>query len=301
AAKPWTPPTRLRNLLGDHGSPGPSGKHRSSLSWDVRSPLQSAVASTSPGSMEPRLLSTPRTISSWNCMSIATPETGSRRRTTLSTSPEGQGDSEMELALELVNHVRPEVADRLLQRLRGAETARQLAEERFQRARSQEGRWCRCGRIVDVALVLTLLVLLAVQVADAVSQLGPKEQPAQPPQAPTRQESPPALFSRVPAHELQEENVSDSNVTCEAFLQEALLQTEQLKRRHERLQVGFAGALQAASQWVGFLQRAAANASHGNLAECREAAKPGQAAIEALLAEVGPEESQSSDPSGEGF
>eukprot|EP00439_Symbiodinium_sp_Y106_P028912 s2208_g3.t1 len=217
---------------------------------------------------------------SWNCMSIATPETGSRRRTTLSTSPEGQGDSEMELALELVNHVRPEVADRLLQRLRGAETARQLAEERFQRARSQEGRWCRCGRIVDVALVVTLLVLLAVQVADAFSQLAAKEPPPQLPQAPTRQESPPALF-RVPAHELQEENVSDSNVTCEAFLEEVLVETEQLKRRHERLQAGFAGALQAASQWVGFLQRAATNASHGNLAECREAAKPGQAAIEA--------------------
>ncbi|CAE7273049.1 unnamed protein product, partial [Symbiodinium sp. CCMP2456] len=233
---------------------------------------------------------------SWNCMSIATPETGSRRRTTLSTSPEGQGDSEMELALELVNHVRPEVADRLLQRLRGAETARQLAEERFQRARSQEGRWCRCGRIVDVALVVTLLVLLAVQVADRFSQLGTKDpDPSpQPPQAQMRQDIESPLFSQVPAHALQE-NVSDSNVSCEAFLQEALLETDQLKRRHEHLQAGFAGALQAASQWVGFLQRAATNASHGNLAECREAAKPGQAAIEALLAEAGSEESQSQD------
>lgn len=208
----------------------------------------------------------------------------------------------MELALELVNHVRPEVADRLLQRLRGAETARQLAEERFQRARSQEGSWCRCGRLVDVALVVTLVVLLAVQVADAFSQLATKEPSPQPPQAQMRQdiESPPALFRQVPAHELQE-NVSDGNVSCEAFLREALQETAQLKRRHERLQAGFAGALQAASQWVGFLQRAATDASHGNLAECREAAKPGQAAIEALLAEAGSEESQSQDANGEGF
>ncbi|CAE8625783.1 unnamed protein product, partial [Polarella glacialis] len=85
-------------------------------------------------------------------------------------------------------------------------------------------------------------------------------------------------------------------LACEALLWEAQEEAEELRRRNKDLQDGYAGALQAVSQWVGFLHNVwgpgglAAydntnlKLSSGELeAHCLEAAKPGRTALEALI------------------
>mmetsp|Transcript_46178 Transcript_46178/g.108122 ORF Transcript_46178/g.108122 Transcript_46178/m.108122 type:complete len:326 (+) Transcript_46178:62-1039(+) len=288
AAKSWTPPARLRNLLGDICSPGRSAKQAATSSSEVRSPLRSATASTSPGSTDVRLLSTPRTISSWNCTSIATPDTTSRRRATLSPSPEVQADSELELSLELVNYVQPDVADRLMARLRGAETARQLAEERCRRAQeaSKVSLLSRTCTALGSLLVAAALAFMMAAEAYAMYHVEP-EVPA-----PGTSDAETASLEKGVVWAFRDDGegqlVEEPNLTCEAFLHEARSETQALQRRHDQLQAAFGGALQAASQWVGFLRRAIVNASGADPALCREAARPGQEALEALLADDWP-------------
>eukprot|EP00434_Breviolum_minutum_P009016 symbB.v1.2.007939.t1/scaffold493.1/size196183/1 len=75
------------------------------------------------------------------------------------------------------------------------------------------------------------------------------------------------------------------NFTCEAFLWEAETEAKELQRRHEQLQEAFSSALEAASTWVGYLQRASrrpTNESGQDHRSCVEASKPGQAALQVL-------------------
>lgn len=242
----------------------------------------SPVRSTSPGSTHvARLLSTPRTTnsSSWSCTSIATPETHGRSRKSFSPSPDAFGDSELELSLELVNHVPPHVADRLMDRLRAAEAARQVVEN-------------RCGEAGSTSLssnfglpgllspwLLISLVFLALQ---AFLHGAPMMK------APTQLQALVSLEAAAPAAPppAEVDGTGDLNFTCEAFLWEAEGEAIELQKRHQQLQEAFGGALEAASAWVGFLQKATQRLSNESGQEhqlCVEAARPGLAALQALI------------------
>ncbi|CAJ1342542.1 unnamed protein product, partial [Effrenium voratum] len=150
-----------------------------------------------------------------------------------------------ELSLELVNHVLPRVADRLMERLRAAERARHLAEDRCHaQDRGPKGR------------LRPWLILLAV--LQVVLLLG---------------------LARYPAPQVQKDAPMDldANFSCEVA--DAAKEAAELKRRHDQLQAAFSHSLEAASSWVGFLQRA--RASEDTHAQCVEAARPGQAALQA--------------------
>lgn len=236
---------------------------------------RSPVRSTSPGSTHvARLLSTPRTTnsSSWSCTSIATPETHGRSRKSFSPSPDTFGDSELELSLELVNHVPPHIADRLMERLRSAEAARQFVENQCGEAGSTS--LSSNSSLPGLPWLLISVLFLALQAFLHGSAPMMKE-PAQQLQTLVRLEAPEV-----------EVTGEDLNFTCEAFLWEAEREAIELQRRHEQLQAAFSGALEAASNWVGFLQKATqrlSNESGQDHQLCVEAARPGLAALQALI------------------
>lgn len=192
----------------------------------------------------------------------------------------------MELALELVNHVPQEMADRLVGRLRAAEVARMAASERAAeaagridearaRARAAEEELARSpalGCSLGAGPVALLLVSL---LAAGGLLIG----------APGRMHA-----SGVAA------------TACREPLREARGETQALRRRHEELQGAYRRVLEAKSKWLEFL-RNAAQASDRPLpaagiagaegvgaprpgvveARCFAAARPGHRALEALL------------------
>lgn len=173
----WAPtPTKVSRRL--YGASSPSGKLLQCL-------CQKSECSPRPHcSPAPGVLLTPRTgstrASGYTAACISTPESmRSSPANSLTVSPGGcgdawPGDSEMELALELVNHISPEVADRLIERLRAAEAARMAAEERCRRAEERcraakslgasplRSAKCRQGYLVLSLLLALLLVLGAI-------------------------------------------------------------------------------------------------------------------------------------------
>lgn len=219
-----------------------------------------------------RLLSTPRTTnsSSWSCTSIATPETHGRSRKSFSPSPDAFGDSELELSLELVNHVPPHIADRLMDRLRSAEAARQFVENQCEAGSTLSSNFSVPG--------LPWLLISMVFLAQATAFLHG----AAPMMTPAQQTLVNHLEAASPA---EVEVTGDLNFTCEAFLWEAEREAMELQRRHQQLQAAFSGALEAASNWVGFLQKATQRLSNesGQHQLCVEAARPGLAALQALI------------------
>ncbi|CAL1126323.1 unnamed protein product [Cladocopium goreaui] len=185
----------------------------------------------------------------WGCVdseaftgtSIATPETHGRSRKSFSPSPDAFGDSELELSLELVNHVPPHIADRLMDRLRSAEAARQFVENQCEAGSTLSSNFSVPG--------LPWLLISMVFLAQATAFLHG----AAPMMTPAQQTLVNHLEAASPA---EVEVTGDLNFTCEAFLWEAEREAMELQRRHQQLQAAFSGALEAASNWVGFLQKA---------------------------------------------
>eukprot|EP00440_Ansanella_granifera_P070122 gb/GFBE01076076.1/.p1 GENE.gb/GFBE01076076.1/~~gb/GFBE01076076.1/.p1 ORF type:complete len:372 (+),score=66.19 gb/GFBE01076076.1/:1-1116(+) len=326
-----TPPRKHRRGLLEPSSPSsrgwaapsPGGIPRKGA--QVHSPLKPILKT--PGSSttcrtDTRLLSTPtpKTTSSWSRTSIATPETfGGRSRVTMSPSPDGKGDSELELALELVNHVPTEVADRLIDRLRAAEAARHSAEERCQRAAAscrdaaealdeddEEVPLCcmpcltaSAGALRRALLCWSLLaaVLLGIAAGLCVAQVplwALLEVPTQRLGAAASTLLEPEEAVEPPSRSVDkvcglvdiDDAESADDLACEALLFEAKTEAEELHRRHRELQAGFGGALEAVSHWVAFLQKmvAADSLSGSDLEQqCVEAARPGVGALEALM------------------
>ena len=69
--------------------------------------------------------------------------------------PDAVGDSELELSLELVNHVEPHIADRLMDRLRAAEAARLVVEARGDVATCfGTTTWTKLGYIITIGRLL---------------------------------------------------------------------------------------------------------------------------------------------------
>lgn len=268
--RPWTSPAESSDQRGASERKGLSEAGHSLLGTSGRSP----VRSTSPGSTHvARLLSTPRTTnsSSWSCTSIATPETHGRSRKSFSPSPDAFGDSELELSLELVNHVPPHIADRLMDRLRSAEAARQFVENQCEAGSTLSSNFSVPG--------LPWLLISMVFLAQATAFLHG----AAPLMTPPAQQT---LVNHLEAASPEVEVTGDLNFTCEAFLWEAEREAMELQRRHQQLQAAFSGALEAASNWVGFLQKATQRLSNESGQEhqlCVEAARPGLAALQALI------------------
>lgn len=136
-ARSWSPAYRIRPQLGSPeradvavvlGQATVASTHGGILWPSQRSGGQRTTSAASPLSQGP-LVQTPSTGTSASsrsslATSIATPD--SKR----SGGDAWSADSEMELALEVVNHLPPDVADRLIDRLRATEAARCCAEER---------------------------------------------------------------------------------------------------------------------------------------------------------------------------
>jgi len=312
----WSPaaPTRLSSRFSETPSPSStnlteSGKQLKRSACRVHSPTRTTAMLTTPDSMDSRMLSTPKTTASWaSRTSIATPETGGSGRSKSSPSPDTwHGDSELELALELVNHVPPHVADRLIKRLRSAEAARCSAEDRCRQAEERraqaESVTQRSGLTSCRWLLWPLLAVLACWalersvVGQSLSSPATGALPSM--RAAQKEQAIPeiAVEEEVCGSELETSEQSQAAaLACEALLWEAQEEAEELRRRNKDLQDGYAGALQAVSQWVGFLHNVwglGGLAAHDNTnlklssgeleAHCLEAAKPGRTALEALI------------------
>lgn len=176
-----------------------------------------------------------------------------------------------ELSLELVNHVPPHIADRLMDRLRSAEAARQFVENQCEAGSTLSSNFSVPG--------LPWLLISMVFLAQATAFLHG----AAPLMTPPAQQT---LVNHLEAASPEVEVTGDLNFTCEAFLWEAEREAMELQRRHQQLQAAFSGALEAASNWVGFLQKATQRLSNESGQEhqlCVEAARPGLAALQALI------------------
>eukprot|EP00930_Biecheleria_cincta_P076119 TRINITY_DN63326_c0_g1_i1.p1 TRINITY_DN63326_c0_g1~~TRINITY_DN63326_c0_g1_i1.p1 ORF type:complete len:406 (-),score=78.33 TRINITY_DN63326_c0_g1_i1:153-1322(-) len=276
---------------------------------EAPSPSKLSCATATPGSAasrDTRLASnTPKTTTSWESRtSIATPEPGVRSfGLSASPSPCADGNSELELALELVNHVPPEVADRLMERLRLAESARRALEARCERLKlelttqeraeqheeDEEVALCclpclaapraALRRAVLAWLLLAAMFLIALAVAwdsSSFEDAGHWHSPARPVNL-----------------SLQDDEAED--LACEALLWEAESEAEELRRRQQELEVGYGSVLEAVGYWVAFLQQLPNDrrnktwTSGPALAQqCAEAAKPARIALEALMPVVAP-------------
>lgn len=276
---------------------------------EAPSPSKLSCATATPGSAPSRdtrlASSTPKTTSSWESRtSIATPEPGVRSLgLSASPSPCADGNSELELALELVNHVPPEVADRLMERLRLAESARCALEARCeqlelelttqematQHEEDEEVALCcfpclaapraALRRAVLAWLLLAALFLAALAAAwgnYSFEEAGHQHPPARPVNL-----------------SFQDDEAED--MACEALLWEADLEAEELRRRQQELEVGYGSVLEAVGHWVAFLQQlpnARRNKSWTRAPalarQCAEAAKPARIALEALMPVAAP-------------
>lgn len=211
----------------------------------------------------------------------------------------------MELALELVNHVPPDIADGLIERLRRTEAARSEAEERClraearcaaaaARARASTGSALHsCGSLLfaaALAFALTLALarglapLASASVAAAAAHAAGAE----------------TAVPRVPAKVLSVHAGDDPHAVCQDLLREVRGETETLRRRHSELREGYNRALEEVGSWLDFLRRAWSPQGLGDEsrtshtlksseleAHCLEAARPGRWAIEELLKRAG--------------
>lgn len=287
-----------------------------SVSGKAGSPLRPSLRT--PSSPCRRLLLTPKTGSSAvsytasASTSIATPESTRRLLGDVDGPDE---DNEMELALELVNHVPPEVADRLIDRLREAEAARMDAEERCILA---EERLVASARLIASrkerpdrsCLYAAAMVILALAVG-AAYWLGHED---------------PCKAAAVAHHELMRQRVAENlaaerqevaeetevcsdavesdlrlESVCDVMLKEAEEERQQLLSRRAHLQQGFGAALEAVSEWLHFLhavwtpeglsvEKPGRHAMKRNdiEAHCFEAARPGRELLEELSRGQGP-------------
>lgn len=268
--------------------------------------------------------------------SISTPESRSRAWPTSIATPDSwvlggsseaggddlwSDDAEMELALDLMNHVSPDVADMLIGRLRLTDAAYCDAQER---RREAEGRLASAPasspqqaarprpparRPPGAGLALALALLgLAVLALSAALMVAPEEVP--PEGAEPLNASCPALVQEVAsyAHEPAEPAepaplpVCDAATEfwglreCEAVKRAAAAEAERLRAERRELGTGHAAALAAMREWPAFLSRVWGERLiqdnmdvHMELkkseleAHCLEAAKPGRKLLEALL------------------
>jgi len=214
----------------------------------------------------------------------------------------------MELALELVNHVPPGIADRLLERLRATESARCAAEERCTIA---EERCATARATVSVVAAApshsglrscVLIALVSAVVAWGLT-LAIIFTPAPPP-CPERRQLPTHAGrvppeSSAPQDTLQAcsggENGTEPNTVCEAHLVQVREEAAELRRRRSELETGYNRVLEAISEWTDFLRRVwgpegLTTASRGKIglrsseleAHCLEAARPARNALKDL-------------------
>lgn len=283
-----------------------------------------------PKSPLPWQLLTPRTNSTrastaYTATCIFTPESSRRPEAPGGLSDNWPGESEMELALELVNHVEPNVADRLIERLRTAESSRLRAEERLRRAEERynaakaagesglQRQQVRQGCLV-LSLLLALLVALAVvlifgrnrAVAGSIGAM-PSEQssatftPQSVVEAADGQDDEEAFPDEAPAICEAPGTTADDEELCEAVALEARAELQELQDWNAELQAGYGKAVAAVSDWVRFLKEVWGSEgldsqlqrqhglSHGALeAHCIQSALPGRLAMEELARSVVP-------------
>lgn len=226
--------------------------------------------------------------------------------------------------MELVNHMPPGVADKLIGRLRASEMARQAAEERAAAAsaaaagqaaealspeaegrcaHSDEARFRRSW-LRPVALTAAAAALAAAMAAAA--HLG-FETPALLSQcAATAAAAVLAAATAEPLHSMKHAEtfssvaaVADSHPLCEEALQELGNTTNALRRHRAIISTNYLKVIEAAGPWMRFAldHRAAAdtkarsadptprgNDGEGEQEDCWEAAGPAREALKALAA-----------------
>eukprot|EP00931_Biecheleriopsis_adriatica_P025715 TRINITY_DN15714_c0_g1_i1.p1 TRINITY_DN15714_c0_g1~~TRINITY_DN15714_c0_g1_i1.p1 ORF type:complete len:349 (+),score=85.79 TRINITY_DN15714_c0_g1_i1:99-1145(+) len=324
-AEAAAPTPRRLNL--EPGSPSPTravSSERGSLSvcQAATSPALRSNVLASPDSREKQIPSTPTTRSSWSRTSIATPET-TGGRSQIAPSPEGKADSELELALELVNYVSAEVADQLIDRLRSEEAARKLAEAECLRAlelaaslQEEDAQLCCCPAfevsrdamrraVLCWAFLAAMLLGLAAGLWAAQVPLTTfLSAPLQPlallleePEVGEQVWLPVRGVQSIRQEERRHEacrNVEkvccedELGMPCEVLLLKASEEANDLRTRQSENQVAFGGVIEAVSEWVSFLHQLTRHPNSSLVdseldQRCVEAARPGQAALEALM------------------
>lgn len=196
-------------------------------------------------------------------------------------------ESEMEVALEVVNHVPPVMQDRLIERLRAAEDARTAAEDRAATAalaaaaeadaEAEAAAGARASQVAsasDEARSTSYCWWVVVFLLAAVVYFGGAADPSswspavttessQAPSAALPQKQPSAALAASGSRNDQvcgttdadEHNLSDPiTLACEATLGEVQKETEALRRHRDELAHGYGRALEEMSQWLSFLR-----------------------------------------------
>jgi len=243
--------------------------------------------------------STARTSRS-GCTSISTPD--SRHSGDSSFALE----SEMELALELVNHVPPDIADRLIGRLRETEAARTLADARCVTATAfledngspsphQSFFDCRCRRVfskicyLSVVLGLAAVMIVAGVGCESSKGIAPDflrywvEQPTISAASQLRRKSAVAIEAMCPPWPIQH----GPGEVCEEMLQEVLTANEELRKEGYRRSSEYAHVLASMGNLNSFLLYRRDTMGNSEPVDvgvvCAEAAHPGQAALLELV------------------
>lgn len=229
----------------------------------------------------------------------------------------------MEIALELVNHMAPDVVDRLIETLRAADDARCAAEERAASAAAAVAAMASAGHpakakaetastfaprssrrllLVVVTMLLSACFIPGRDLTSAVQSLIDLATTAYlPMQAePTQTASEPDLTEtciRDEALDVPSERVLE----CERVVVESRNESEALRLRRDGIASGYNFAMEKMSIWLGFVRDMRGDIKNKRVAsgalgsdeeqlkvECLQAAQPGRAAMKSLLANFTP-------------